>query len=260
MDYCEYCGKPGYVEVHHIKSRGSGGSDHPLNLIKLCVAHHREAQEYRIDKYVLVALVARRESVTPEEVCKAIGLPVPEEFPSPPERQPEPTLEELIQACISLKEEAEEIKWVKAQLLYAILTTGVTASWVASQINASASWVRKLVKTYRAFPSEDMRVPEVGFEMHYIAAMSPDPAGYLARAADEGLSTRQLRKLIKEETASDEMKSIIEEEEEKEMREARRVLMDAEEVISKGGPAAEWLRNELKDLVLGMRVSEISAA
>lgn len=34
--HCEYCGKYGAVQVHHIVSRGAGGGDEPDNLISLC--------------------------------------------------------------------------------------------------------------------------------------------------------------------------------------------------------------------------------
>lgn len=57
---CEACGesRDGYVCYHHIKSRGSGGSDHPFNLMSLCQQHHNEihmiglyrfAFKYKID-------------------------------------------------------------------------------------------------------------------------------------------------------------------------------------------------------------------
>lgn len=42
--HCEICGKKG-VDIHHIKSRGSGGGDHIFNLIKLCHSHHREIHQ-----------------------------------------------------------------------------------------------------------------------------------------------------------------------------------------------------------------------
>jgi len=38
---CLVCGRTGPVG-HHVKSKGSGGSDEPSNLMPLCVIHHRE--------------------------------------------------------------------------------------------------------------------------------------------------------------------------------------------------------------------------
>jgi len=246
---CEYCGKPGYTETHHIKTRGSGGKDILLNRIRLCAEHHRAAQEYRIDRLELVRIVAEREGVTPAEVCRAIEIPVPDEFPPLPERVQEPGIEELIQAYISLDEQERDCKWAKAQLLDAMLSTGVKASWLASQLGISVSLIKKMVKTYRAFPEEDTRVPELSFEHHYVAATSGRSREMIARAADEQLSTRQMRKVILEEEASDGFKEAAENEEAVEIQEAKRVYARAEKVIAKGGPGAEWLREKLAELL-----------
>ncbi|HOV78812.1 MAG TPA: HNH endonuclease signature motif containing protein [Bacillota bacterium] len=248
--WCEYCGKPGYVETHHIKTRGTGGKDILLNRIRLCPEHHRAAQEYKIDRLVLVQIVARREKTTPEEVCRAIEIPVPDKFPPLSEKEQEPGIEELIQAYISLDEQEIDIKWTKAQLLDALLSTGVSVKWLASQLNVSVSFIRKYVKVYKAFPEESMRIPGLKFEHHNIALTSKkDPYEILARAADEHLSTRQMRKLIIEEEASDEFKDIAKKEEADEIQEAKKVYAKVESVIAKGGPGAEWLREKLIELV-----------
>jgi len=247
--WCEYCGKPGYVETHHIKTRGAGGKDIPLNRINLCLEHHRAAQEYKIDRLALVQIVAKREGVAPEEACQAIGIPVPDKFPLLPEKAQEPGIEELIQAYISLEEQERENKWVKAQLLEAMLATGAKISWIASQLGISVSLIKKMVKTYRVFPEEYMRVPELSFEHHFVATTSSRPREMIARAADEQLSTRQMRKLIIEEEASDEFKDITQKEEADEIQEAKKVYAKAESVIAKGGPGAEWLREKLIELV-----------
>lgn len=39
---CLACGAPGPSDVHHIKSRGSGGTDNPWNVLPLCRKHHSE--------------------------------------------------------------------------------------------------------------------------------------------------------------------------------------------------------------------------
>lgn len=247
--WCEYCGRPGYTEEHHIKTRGSGGKDIPLNKIRLCVEHHRAAQEYKIDRLVLVQIVAEREGVALEEVCRAIEIPVPDKFPPLPEKVQEPGIEELIQAYISLEEQERENKWVKAQLLEAMLAAGAKPSWLASQLGISVSLIKKMVKTYKAFPEEDMRVPELSFEHHYVAATSSKPGEMIAKAADEQLSTRQMRKVILEEEASDGFKEIARDEEKDEIHEAKKVYTKAERVITRGGPGAEWLREKLIELV-----------
>lgn len=58
--YCEYCGKWGYTEVHHIKTRGSGGDDVPSNLVSLCRACHDKAHRGLISKRELKEIVERK--------------------------------------------------------------------------------------------------------------------------------------------------------------------------------------------------------
>ncbi|MGB9660671.1 MAG: HNH endonuclease [Moorellaceae bacterium] len=52
-DRCEVCGSTWGLQVHHIKSRGSGGEDTPDNLICLCVECHTKAHNGQIPKEVL---------------------------------------------------------------------------------------------------------------------------------------------------------------------------------------------------------------
>jgi 5-methylcytosine-specific restriction endonuclease McrA len=40
---CEYCGGDWHLQVHHIKSRGSGGGDTVDNLMVLCTTCHNKA-------------------------------------------------------------------------------------------------------------------------------------------------------------------------------------------------------------------------
>lgn len=249
IEWCEYCGKPGYTEEHHIKTRGSGGPDITLNKIRLCVEHHRAAQEYRIDRLELVQIVAGREGVTPQEVCMAAGIPVPDQFPPVREIKNEPTLEELVQSYISLEEHERECRWIKGQLLDAMIKSGVKPSWIASQVGVSASQVREMVKVYRAFPKEEMRIPELSWYHHRVAAATPEPEKWIAWAADEQLSTRQMREKILQKEASDEAKSIAQSEEEKEIRQAKKVFAKVEEAMSKGGEGARWLREKLKEIL-----------
>lgn len=60
--YCEYCGgrPPEGCQVHHIKSRGSGGGDVDGNLISLCAACHTATHAGRISRSRLRAIVATR--------------------------------------------------------------------------------------------------------------------------------------------------------------------------------------------------------
>jgi len=62
--YCMRCGFWGYIERHHIKSRGSGGDDSPENIIDLCDGPttndcHGEAHNGHIPKSELYAIKRR---------------------------------------------------------------------------------------------------------------------------------------------------------------------------------------------------------
>ena len=48
--HCELCGNPYRLEVHHIKSRGSGGDDVEENLITLCAFCHYKVHSGLIKK------------------------------------------------------------------------------------------------------------------------------------------------------------------------------------------------------------------
>lgn len=78
--YCEVCGRPAFGEPHHIRSRGAGGEDIPANLIQLCVHCHYGRKHSRAEAGFdgrLIAIVAAREGLTPEQVRRAIGWEAP---------------------------------------------------------------------------------------------------------------------------------------------------------------------------------------
>jgi 5-methylcytosine-specific restriction endonuclease McrA len=56
---CQVCGSSWMPQIHHIKSRGSGGDDVPENLICLCVACHDKAHRGMISKARLRELAGR---------------------------------------------------------------------------------------------------------------------------------------------------------------------------------------------------------
>lgn len=48
--YCQYCGKVGGCQVHHIITKGAGGHDTPDNLISLCISCHAKCHSGQISK------------------------------------------------------------------------------------------------------------------------------------------------------------------------------------------------------------------
>ncbi|MBT9168939.1 MAG: hypothetical protein DDT19_02291 [Syntrophomonadaceae bacterium] len=74
--WCEFCGKVGFTEVHHIIAIGFAQRGHDIapNLISLCVICHDLAQEGKISKERLVKIVAVRERKSPEEIWELIRI------------------------------------------------------------------------------------------------------------------------------------------------------------------------------------------
>lgn len=40
------------IDLHHLKSKGSGGEDHPNNLLELCRMHHTEIHQVGMKAFV----------------------------------------------------------------------------------------------------------------------------------------------------------------------------------------------------------------
>lgn len=74
--YCEYCGRPGVVQPHHVFARGmSGGNrlDISINLIALCpTGCHRLFHDGKIEREAFLKVIARRERLTVEAIEDAI--------------------------------------------------------------------------------------------------------------------------------------------------------------------------------------------
>lgn len=248
--YCEYSGKPEYCHVHHIKPRSRGGDDIPENLISLAPEVHDAVHRGKIDRRVLILIVARRENLAPEEVCKRIGEPVPSEWPdyTPPDP---PSWEEILQLLLSLEEAQDDCKWQQGKILAALIDCGVPQKVIVSETGKSSSCIRERVKTWRAFPDESTRVRELSWQHHRIAAGTDDPQGWIAKAADNHWSTRDLEKAIKE--ARNPGSALTQEE--KELKQAEALFAKLEETIAKGGPAGKWLLEKTAELLEDLGVT-----
>jgi len=77
-EWCEYCGKGGWTQVHHIVAVGFAqrGHDIPENLVALCVRCHTRVHNWdpQREKEKLVKIVAWREGKTEEEIQKIIEV------------------------------------------------------------------------------------------------------------------------------------------------------------------------------------------
>ncbi|GIO42308.1 hypothetical protein [Paenibacillus apis] len=238
----ERCSHPAEGEPHHIRTRGAGGDDRRENLIHLCGWHHRLFHDGNLDRNELIAIVAKREGVTPEEVADMLKLSYQ---PPPAQPAPQPNIEELLQAYIQIDEQEQETRFVKGQLLDAMLTAGAKQKFLSSQIGVSPAQIRELVHVYRTFPTPESRIPSLSWYHHRVASHSNEPAVLLVKASDEALSTRDLRKAILEQEGSGE---IVKQEEDREQKKAQRLLVSVKKFLDTGSAAAKWLENELKQL------------
>ena len=74
--YCEVCGKATQEGegAHHVISKGSGGADHPWNLVMLCNpnCHIHKAHGGHYSKRFLFEVIAKREGVSVDEVEEVV--------------------------------------------------------------------------------------------------------------------------------------------------------------------------------------------
>lgn len=265
-DYCERCGSPAYGEPHHIRPRSLGGSDIRENLIQLCQNCHLLAQEYKIPVVELLKIVARREGKTVEEVSRLTqwNLDLPEEAGGQGSFDPVraaledcrrlvnypgdsmPGLDEVIQLFVLCKEHEEDGKWGQAAVLVILQHGfGLKPSQVAAECGISPSLVREMARTFLAFPDENTRVVELSFYHHRLAATrTDDPQKWIALAADNGWSTRQMAEQIKLAKCTTE-----EQREEAVLAKAERAFRMVREVMEAGGQPAAWLERQLKNLL-----------
>lgn len=59
---CALCDSPKGLQIHHVVSRGQGGTDYPQNLITLCWRCHAVAHGTRMPEY---------DHMTNAEICQA---------------------------------------------------------------------------------------------------------------------------------------------------------------------------------------------
>lgn len=239
----ERCNHSAEGEPHHIRTRGAGGDDRRENLIHLCGWHHRLFHDGNLDRNELIAIVAKREGVTPEAIADVLQLP----FQRPPiQPAPQPKVEDLLQAYIQVDEQEQETRFVKGQLLDAMLSAGAKQKYLSSQIGISPAQIRELVHVFRTFPTPETRNPSLSWYHHRVASHAAQPASMLIKAGDEGMSTRELRKVILQHEGSDHLAKQGEVEEQKQ---AKKIIAAVKKALDAGGDSAMWLRKELTQIL-----------
>lgn len=110
------------------------------------------------------------------------------------------TYDEVLGQLHTLAEADEAVAWSKAELVTAALgLDGVTPSQLAHDLGCSKSYVRRLAKTYKTFPTPESRwqAPNATFSHHRICAETTDPGMWLTRCAEHEWSTRDLQAAIR---------------------------------------------------------------
>jgi len=252
-EYCECCGKPAETEalhLHHVKHRASGGQDTKENLILLCATCHTKVHAGNISAWQLILIISEREGKTPDEICEAIGLLVnklkPSEFVLNIAESPYNgrTLEEILQLYVSCVEVTENMTWTRAELMTVMMDSGIKQNTISSLVGCSPATVREYIRTYRAFPREEMRAQDFSFTHHIYAAKTKEPEKWIDLCCIEGLSTRQLKeKIIEKEGGHEITRDKIQEK-------AERILRMIKEIFnSDNHEIKEWLVCQLDSCI-----------
>lgn len=107
------------------------------------------------------------------------------------------------QAVVTARQEQGSWDWTLAALAVEGAALGQTPKQMAGPFGRSASRVRRLLQVWRAFPAAEDRPEGLAFD-HYVEAVTTEaPADWIAVAADEHWSVRQLRDAIKVAQAAD---------------------------------------------------------
>lgn len=105
--------------------------------------------------------------------------------------------EEATQTALELHTAQEAVQWSIGQLaLEQAEAWGITPQQMASDWGYSASAIRKMMRTVRAFPNPADRVALLSFSHHALAAQTDDPMGWLTQAEANSWSIRDLQEAI----------------------------------------------------------------
>jgi len=146
------------------------------------------------------------------------------------------SLDRLEDMAIEIQRETDEGKWSLAAICYiAVEYMGAKATQFAEKLRCTDANVRNYVKTFRAFPVEEMRILDLGFSLHTLAASTDDPERWIKEAAEKEYSYRQMQQAIKGKPV-----------EKDELSEAVSLWERVIKAIKKGGPGAEYLERHIE--------------
>ena len=252
LEKCEVCGYSGEgLHRHHVRARGNKKDpslDKRENLICLCGACHTKAHAGNIPAFYLIALIAKREGATAEEIMNTIGFIPKSDVSEFRIRNTDHeidgiSLESAIQAVLTCTEAEEDIKWKKATLIAQIADYyQINNSAMASLCGCSPALIRNCIVAYKAFPEPHMRAADKSFTLHLYAAKTKEPEKWLQVACEHDLSTRQLKEAIEVESVENTIERDVVKEK------AERIIRMTKEVMNADSHIGEWLIVEIKNL------------
>lgn len=257
--YCEHCGTSDHhiaIHKHHVKSRGAGGPEIPENEIQLCAMCHTKVHSGHIKRSILIAIIAKRLEVAVESIYNTLGwifdgktLEEIRGIDLPGLENPYmgKSLEEVLSDYFMEVEKETGSIWNRAALLTTMQECyGLKPNAIASFTGNSASTCRKMIKTFSVFGDPDTRITYLSFRHHQEASYSTDPYRWIAEAADNEMSTRQLREAIK----ADGLGPVAVKEQR--MAKAERITMMISEILAIEDEVSRWLTEQC-EIVLKTR-------
>ncbi len=155
------------------------------------------------------------------------------------------TPEDLLQVFIDTRQTDVENRFTAGETAF-LLSPHYSPDDLAHYGNCSGAWVRQTIKVYRAFPTEESRMPYADMTYSHFreAAYTDDPVSWMDRAAEHGWSVAEMQKAKRGQVIDDMF------------READRILGRVERCLDSGGPVAQYLLDHLTGVVHGHHVSE----
>ena len=168
------------------------------------------------------------------QYCPYCGREIEHEEPEPAPPPEPPSYDDMVQRYINDIQDEQETAWQRAaKAFYVTERMQVKPSAFAADVGCSATLIREQARTFRAFADEETRVPTLSFYHHRLAAKTDDPAYWIAQAADNMWSTRQMAQGIRGQTIKDELRT------------AETAWSKVLRIIDAGGEPAEWLRQQI---------------
>lgn len=110
------------------------------------------------------------------------------------------TYEEDLAVLINLMEHEHDALWLQSEHAVRMVERygRKTASMIATDVGRTASYIRQMIATAKAFPKPEDRADDLSFSHHRIAAMTENPAAWIDKAAQNSWSQRELKQAIKD--------------------------------------------------------------